>query len=70
MKTEQELRARITNFQEQLGMKDHGWALGSEIQEIKTKIIIDKEGDWRAKHAEAYKLSFDIFVFEQSTLEN
>lgn len=63
---EQILRGKLTALQIEVGIKDHGWALGSEIQEIKQKIIVDKKGDWRAKHGEAYNLGFEIFKFEQN----
>lgn len=70
MKTEQELRARITKFQEELGLKDNGWALGSEVAEIKEKICVLKIGDWRDSFRKAYNLAYDVFVFEKATLED
>ena len=70
MKTEQELRQRVTDFQNKLGMKDHGWCLGSEIAEIKQKIVVDKIGDWRKEHSKAYDLGRAIFLFEQAQGED
>ena len=63
---EQNLRERIAAFQKEVGMQDHGWVLGSEIAEIKSKIVKDKKGDWREAFGRAYNLSFDIFCWEKS----
>lgn len=63
---EANLRARLTKIQNEVGMEDHGWVLGSEAAEVKAKIVRDRIGDWRAKHNEAYALCRDIFVWERS----
>lgn len=63
---EENLRNTLTKLQNEIGIQDHGWALGSEVAEVKAKIAKDKLGDWRAKYQEAYNLGYFISVWEKS----